>query len=319
MAEGTPFFTVAINTRNRADMLGASLRAALEQDVSVPFEVLVVDNDSSDHTAELVANMQPEHPCLRYVHEPRLGVGSARYRAMREAWGEVVIFVDDDATLMPGYLALLHEVWVREQPDVVGGPIDIVWTDDEPSDWDAALTIFRGPFDGGTEPKRLHGGGYPEGCNIALRREAVMAVGNFDPEMGTCRPGTWAGEEIELCTRLDMAGYHLRYEPQLRVTHFQQHAGRSGRWLYHTAFERGRTQFHIWRRRFDGLRIRTVVGDFLREMLASAPWWRRALRVRACITFGCLYEAWHLWRNGTWTPGCPRITRPPSADYSSET
>ena len=306
----SPFFTVAINTRNRADLLGTALQSIFSQQVDASVEVLVVDNDSTDGTAALVQSLCSDHPNLRYVMEKRLGVGAARNRCMREAQGHVVVFVDDDATLMDGYLARLCAVWEMHQPDAAGGPIDIAWLDPEPPDWSPVLARFRGPFDPGGVSRRVTGGGYPEGCNMALCRSSALAAGNFDPDMGTCRPGTWAGEEIDLFTRMDAMGMHIRYEPELRVTHFQRHAGRTASWLYWTAFERGRTQFLIWLRRYDRLRARAVVGSFVRECLGRFPWSTGAARVTALIAAGNAYEAARQYLRGTWQPGSPRYTRP---------
>lgn len=86
--------TVAIITRNRAKLLEKCLQSLTKQTV-IPKEILVVDNASKDQTREIVDEFKNEVP-IRYIYEPKIGIPHARNRALKEARGEILAFIDDD-------------------------------------------------------------------------------------------------------------------------------------------------------------------------------------------------------------------------------
>ena len=95
----TPFYTVALCTHNHAAHLEKTLRAFQQVPApEKPFEFLVIDNASSDDTGKILARRdwrRTDAP-TRIVHEERLGVAHARNRAVEEARGEYLLFIDDD-------------------------------------------------------------------------------------------------------------------------------------------------------------------------------------------------------------------------------
>src|SRR3954471_4782626 len=98
--------TVAIPTYNRADFLRQTLAGiAAQQFPREHFEVLVIDNNSTDHTAAVVAEFANERPAPRYLREEKQGLDHARNRALAEARGEIVVFGDDDILVKPDWLA----------------------------------------------------------------------------------------------------------------------------------------------------------------------------------------------------------------------
>ena len=135
----TPFkFTVALCTHNHADRLRrtlADLPHVLSPDS--PWELLVVDNASSDQTPELLRQPwwnRAEAP-LRIVREEKLGIANARNRAIEEANGEYVVFMDDDETPDPHWLVAIEEVVLEYAPDAIGGKIEVLFEDDNPPKW----------------------------------------------------------------------------------------------------------------------------------------------------------------------------------------
>src|SRR5437899_184406 len=93
-----PLLTIAICTFNRADLLPRSLDSVRNQmRTSADLEIMIVDNGSTDHTRDMVAEVQAEDSRVRYVVEPNAGISHARNRALREARGEYLAFLDDDA------------------------------------------------------------------------------------------------------------------------------------------------------------------------------------------------------------------------------
>ena len=110
-------------TRNRAHLLERCLNSVRAQSRQ-PDELVVVDNGSTDHTAEVVRRFRPSYP-VRYIVEPRTGVGRARAAGCAAAAGDVLAFVDDDAIAEPAWLAALEETFCLDpRVGIVGGRID---------------------------------------------------------------------------------------------------------------------------------------------------------------------------------------------------
>src|SRR4051812_17135636 len=97
--------TVAICTYNRADLLAQTLAGIARQEFPHDhYEVLVIDNNSRDHTAEVVARFATARPAPRHILEPQQGLDYGRNRAIAEARGEIILFADDDILVQPDWL-----------------------------------------------------------------------------------------------------------------------------------------------------------------------------------------------------------------------
>src|SRR5688572_20182007 len=119
--------SAVVCTYNRSDRMAAAVRSLLVQTLpSTDYEVLVVDNCSTDDTAAVVDRLRQGAPNLRYEHEPTLGLNPARNRGWQAARAPHVAYLDDDAIADPGWLAAILEVFetVRPTPAAVGGKIE---------------------------------------------------------------------------------------------------------------------------------------------------------------------------------------------------
>ena len=223
--------SVIISTYNRCDNLPQCLDALAQQEDldRVSWEVILVDNNSSDDTRKVVTQLQERLPIeVRYIFEPQQGLSYARNRGITEARGRCLVFVDDDILVTPRWLASIHECFVREGADAVGGRIHIdprvrlpKWVDSDPE-----LRGFLGQQDLGPEPHRLDGRkDYPFGGNMSFRREVVARIGGFDPKLGRTGEGTsrqelFKGEEADFFHRLaDTGQARILYEPRALVYH----------------------------------------------------------------------------------------------------
>src|SRR6476620_7371103 len=99
--------SVVVPTRNRSRLLRATLESLLAQSApGINYEVLVIDNDSSDDTAQLVASYG-HADLIRYFHEPRTGASYARNRGIAESTAPILAFTDDDCRPSPSWVARL--------------------------------------------------------------------------------------------------------------------------------------------------------------------------------------------------------------------
>lgn len=312
-AADTSGLTFAICTRNRADVLPDALQAALAQACEgIDLDVLVVDNGSTDATADVVRGFQRQHPELRLVEEPRGGLSVARNRALTEARHDIVAFVDDDAILPPAHARTVLAFWTAHRPACLGGPVAIDYPDPEPAGWSPAHESIRGAYDPGGDARPLPFGEFPEGCNIAFDRRLALAVGGFDEQLGVRPDGPWAAEEIELAAWLARHGHAVWFSPDLRVVHRPTRAERDEAWLRRMAYYRGRSHVYSLRAHFGTLRWRTVLRLFLADAVCLLPWHTLERRTRMAMAWGKLTEATRLCRAGALS--CPRAEPPTLAD-----
>jgi glycosyltransferase involved in cell wall biosynthesis len=215
--------TVAICTHNRAAQLADTLRSleALEAP-GRQWELLVVDNASTDGTPALLEELhwRPGVP-LRCVREERLGVSYARNRAVEEARGEYVLFIDDDETPHEDWLAAHARALREHAPDATGGRIEVRFIGAERPSWlTDELLGFLGRLDHGPLPRRLTDEGQKIFTgNAAFRRETVRRLGLFDTSLGRRGRINAGGEDVDLFVRLLRAGCDVRWVPDAIIFH----------------------------------------------------------------------------------------------------
>jgi glycosyltransferase involved in cell wall biosynthesis len=216
--KGRPIISVVISTYNRVEVLPRALTSATSQDLDPEqYEVIVVDNNSTDGTREVVESLRRGGLPLTYVFEPRQGVSYGRNTGIELASGPIVAFTDDDVRVSRDWLSTIVSV-LAEHPEVacVGGKILPQWPGPVPSwltreHW-APLALV----DYGDEPvyvdanRRL--------ClltaNAAYRRDVLFHLGMFSPDVQTLGRAA-ACEDHELLLRLWRAGGRGLYWPAL--------------------------------------------------------------------------------------------------------
>lgn len=221
-----PSISIAICSKDRFDWVDRLLRSLEPFCAAGPDapEVLVVDNASTDPRLRDVCLARA---WVRYVHEPLVGLDFARNRALREAGGEVVAYLDDDVVVDRGWFWALCRAWA-ENPDagcVTGLVLPMVLETE-------AQILFerRGGFRRGFRPIRYgpdrfgdahypYGAGrFGAGANMSLRRCLVLGLGGFDEALDTGRPLPGGGD-LDIFFRVLRAGAMLVYDPQVAVHH----------------------------------------------------------------------------------------------------
>jgi glycosyltransferase involved in cell wall biosynthesis len=217
-----PLVSVAICTRDRAESIGATLDSLMRQTYQ-NFEILVVDNaPSGDATQRIV---QASYPKVRYILEPHPGLDWARNRAIHEARGDLLAYIDDDAIADPCWVQSV--VAAFDAPDVMcmTGFVAPARLDNAAQElferFGYSKGFYRLDFNLRTpppEPLFPYKGYHGTGCNSAFRRSVFKTIGLFDPrlDMGTPVPG---GGDHDMFTRIIRAGHTLRYDPNAVVYH----------------------------------------------------------------------------------------------------
>ena len=184
-----PLVSVIVCSYNRAPLLDKCLASLCEQRLPLDeFEVIVVDNHSTDNSAEIIQSYLPRLSGLRATFEANRNVSIARNLGCQLAQGEYVTYIDDDEIVPPEFLANLKGVITRYAPDIVGGPVFPYFTTPKPR-WflDRYETRQFATESGFSLTCRVNGG------NFTIRRDILLRVGPFDPKHGI-HPGT-LGEE----------------------------------------------------------------------------------------------------------------------------
>jgi len=244
--------SVALCTHNQRDRLQRTLRdLTLLVRPDSPWELLIVDNASTDGTAQLAAATDWRTPDLnvRVVREEQLGLSNARNRAIREATGDYIIFMDDDETPHPQWLSAYERVILAQQPDALGGRIEVMFEDGERPAWlQDELMGFLGRLDHGAVARPMVEPATPIfGGNFAFRRDVFARVGSFDAALGRKGTANIGGEDTELYRRMIGMGCNIWWVPEA-IIHHRIQAGKLHRGYF--------LDLHFRQGRVEGLRKR---------------------------------------------------------------
>lgn len=218
-----PFITVALCTHNHADRLVRTLAALAHlMPPTSPWALLVIDNASSDTTPALLAarDWRPAGIDVRIVREEKLGLSNARNRALQEASGEYLLFMDDDETPDPAWLVEYEHAMREHQPDALGGRIEVFFEDGERPAWlQDELLGFLGKLDHGEACWLTESATPIFGGNFAFRRNVFERIGNFDARLGRQGTANIGGEDTEIYRRLLEHDCRVRWVPEAIIQH----------------------------------------------------------------------------------------------------
>jgi len=218
-------FSVIVCTHNRASSLSETLAGLAKLSTNEEWEVIVVDNNSTDNTRSIVEEAAKTFPVdLRYLFERESGKSAAQNTGTRAARGDIIATTDDDAFVQPDWLDRAAEGLERFNCDFVGGKVLPVWGGPRPKwlpnrpglHW--AVMALQ---DLGSEPVEYgsNGAPWPLGVNEATRRDAFTRAGLFDKRLGP-KAGTLLNQaNREWHLRARAAGIRGFYIPEMVVQH----------------------------------------------------------------------------------------------------
>ena len=234
-----PRISVVVCTYNRSDLLAMCLESLMQQTAPTgDFEVLVVDNNSTDATAEVVQDYQKKREIpLRYCLETQVGLSFARNTGYREARAPWIAYIDDDAKARPDFVT--RALWMTENTDYpFFGGLDLPWYPfGKPAWYQDRYASTRYRHKG---IATLIGDEHAFGCVMVMRRDILERFGGFNTGIGMRGKDVGYNEETELQNRLRAAGLRIGYDPQLVIDHAVAPHKLRIDWFFQAAFAHGR-------------------------------------------------------------------------------
>jgi GT2 family glycosyltransferase len=198
-----PTVSVVVCAYNASSTIGECLDS-LERLTYPRYEIIVVDDGSQDSTADVVC----AHEHVKLIRVPNGGLSVARNLGLGQATGEIVAYVDADVRVDQDWLTFLIRPFLESDVVAVGGP-NVVPPDDS---WVAQCVACApgGPIHVLLDDRIAE---HVPGCNLAVRREALLAIGGFNPIY------LRAGDDVDVCWRLQAHGWQLGFAPAALVWH----------------------------------------------------------------------------------------------------
>ena len=181
------------------------------------YEIVLVDNNCTDNTPSVCEAFASAHPDIRfrYVKEAEQGLSAARNKGIKEAKGDILVYVDDDALVDSHYLRDYAE-WFAAHPQTMacGGPIMPLYETQEPK-WMTPYTkaLLTAWMDYGDKVRAYPKGRYPGGGNAAYRKEVFDKVGLFNTNLGRKGGNLMGSEEKDIFDKMRVMGMEILYLP----------------------------------------------------------------------------------------------------------
>ncbi|GAB5415409.1 MAG: hypothetical protein Cons2KO_30120 [Congregibacter sp.] len=209
--------SLVVCTRNRARQLQAALASLDALVFDKPWELIIVDNGSTDETPEILGAFAAEsQQTVVLEHEPKPGLSKARNRGLSKARGELVAFTDDDCYPNSDYLQRLFFCFSGHDVAFAGGRVLLF------DEKDLQITIQELNEGVSFQPGSFFKAGVVHGANMAFRRSVLLDLRGFDERLGAGARFK-AAEDTDAMIRCSLAGYSGVYDPTIVVQH---HHGR---------------------------------------------------------------------------------------------
>jgi glycosyltransferase involved in cell wall biosynthesis len=226
----SPLVTVIVPTRNRARLLSAALESLVNQTLTGEFEVIVVDNGSTDHSKEVCGKYAERLPHFQYLFAPRPGLHEGRHAGLRVANAPLLTFADDDITAFPSWLEGIVKAFELPQVGLVGGKNLPLWESPPPhwlwekwfvprTPWGRSLGTLS-ILDFGDQIQDIDPL-YVYGCNFSIKKELLLQAGGFHPDGMPQDLILYRGDgESYVSSFVQKRGWRALYHPEASVHHF---------------------------------------------------------------------------------------------------
>lgn len=216
--------SIILCTYNRDKYIYNVLKSIAENDFPrEDFEIVLVNNNSTDNTESECQRFQQDFPDIRfnYCIELNQGLSYARNRGIQESKGDILVYVDDDALVNKEYLQT-YVNFFEKNPDIAtaGGPIVPQYETEEP-EWMSHYTrqLVTGQLDWGTKEREFPKNAFPGGGNAAYRKTVFDKIGLFNVELGRKGNSLIGAEEKDLFDKMTTIGIRFFYLPTAILYH----------------------------------------------------------------------------------------------------
>jgi glycosyltransferase involved in cell wall biosynthesis len=237
----TPRISVVVCTHNRAAYLLKALKSLSDQTLQQQeYEILVVDNASTDNTRDAVVRCT-HIKNLRYLYESVLGLSQARNTGWRNSAGKYVAYLDDDAVASRQWLKNILDAFegVEPKPGCVGGDVEPIWEAPRPSWLADAMLHYLTVVDWSKTPITLRGKQWLAGTNFAIPKFLLERIGGFETALGRQGSKLLSNDEILIQRQVQSMGFSCYYHPDIAVRHHVPASRLSKKWFYARAFWQG--------------------------------------------------------------------------------
>jgi glycosyltransferase involved in cell wall biosynthesis len=230
------FISVVVCTYNRAEILKDCLTSLTAQSANpANFEVVIVDNNSSDNTKEVCRSFIRNNENIRYTKESRQGLSHARNRGYEEARSAWVCYIDDDATAFTDYVERILYVIQNYDFDCFGG-VYLPWYKYGKPEW------YKDAY--ATKPMEREGTGtltqgYVSGGVMVIKKAVLESLGGFSPDIGMSGDRISYGEEVLLQVQMRQKGMTIGFDPELKIYHLVNVYKLKLSWFLKSAYANG--------------------------------------------------------------------------------
>jgi len=286
--------SIIVSTRNRAHYLRDSLGALAAQRCDARYEVIVVDNGSTDDTPNVIEAWCKADPRFRAAYEPRLGLSCGKNAGIKRAGAPLLLFTDDDTLVDQRWLQTYLELFARRQDELIvagGTHVPIAHDLGEWPGWfDETALANVGLLQYGEE-RPLKPPEYVWGANMAIPRRVFERCGWWNEAVGPKGTDKRTFEDTEFQDRLRAAGGTVWFCPTAIIRHRIDRRAVTPRQMWSTAFARGRNDF--WKDKLPvgqdlSLVPKTNIAASVVALTSSLcrwTWWTLAFRLQERRTF----------------------------------
>ncbi|MCH7412389.1 glycosyltransferase [Belliella sp. R4-6] len=222
---------------------------SLQRQTKTGYELIVVDNNSTDHTRELVLNFIIENVDINYFFETNVGLSYARNRGVVEAKGEYLAYIDDDCILPENWVASVYEIIESSKSKIFGGPVFPFYVEQKPK-W---FKDDYQTFSFGNEPIFLSKTNTVFGGNMVIANEVFAKIGDFNTSLGMIGQKVMYSEETDFQLRYlsETNDTKIFYEPKLFVFHYVRPEKFELFWNIKSFMGKGKSNYHAKAQKFN--------------------------------------------------------------------
>jgi glucosyl-dolichyl phosphate glucuronosyltransferase len=256
--------SVIVCTYNRADILTDCLESLLNQNIDKNlYEVIIVDNNSTDTTQNVAANYGSLFPNFQLIFESKQGLSHARNSGLNKAKAKYVAYIDDEERVPGNWIETALKIIEEKEPDIFGGPVHPIFVDEKP-DWFKEQYGIRGDMG----DSRWLEKGFILGGNFFAKKSLLLEYGGFDPKFGMQKDKTSYHEETHIVFRALKEKKRIYYSKELAVKDILPEYKTSLAFFLFSKYRAGYDGVDLWDQNFgthEILRLPQFIDDTMNE------------------------------------------------------